>query len=80
MSPTLIDPNPLMVFLLKQDSVLLHLAAYDYRPDWLGSSDELWWSSGESRELVLDGQFVSSDTDRSKDLTEVNKEANIQTW
>ena len=26
------------------------------------------------------GQLVSSDTDQSKDLTEVNKEANIQTW
>ena len=80
MSPTLIDPNLLLVSLLKQDSFLLQLAAYNYRRDWLGSGDELWWSSGESRdELVLDRQLVSRDTDPSIDLTEVNKEANTQT-
>ena len=33
------------------------------------------------RDLVLDGQSVSGDTDQSSiDLTDVNKEANTQTW
>ena len=35
----------------------------------------------EPRDLVLDGQSVSRDTDQySTDLTNVNKEVNIQTW
>ena len=41
--------------------------------------DELWWISGESRELVLDGQLVSRDTHQSIDLKEVNNEANTRT-
>ena len=33
------------------------------------------------RDLVLDGQSVSGETDQSStDLTNVNKEANTQTW
>ena len=79
MSRTLIDPNPLVLSLLKDSSFLLHLAAHDDRFDLLWCGDELWWSSGESRELVLDGQLVSRDTDPSCDLTEVNEEVNTQT-
>ena len=63
---TQIDPHPLVS--VESDSSLLHLVANDYRRERLWCRDDLRWSSGESRELVLDRQLVSRDTDPSIDL------------
>ena len=76
----LIDPKPLAVSPWKHISSLLHLTASDYRRDWLWCGDELWWIFFGPRDLVLDGQSVSGDTDQSStDLANMKKEANTQT-
>ena len=77
----LIDPNPLAVSLWKHISSLLHLAASDYRRDWLWCGDELWLSILDRVTWYWTGSRYLGDTDQSStDLTNVNKEANTQTW
>ena len=74
---TLIDPNPLAVSLWKHISSLLQMVSYDYLVVVRGRAVVEYFGP---RELVLDGQSVSRDTDPEYRPQNVNKEVDTQTW
>ena len=69
MQHALINPNPLVV---SAETRFILCTPGSVRRDWLGSGDEVWWSSVESRDLALD-------TVKSVGPTAVNKYPNTRT-